>query len=100
MRLETRLEGIGSPSRVLGACQDGVREFIGRRPRLTGRLSRVVERRFVEGIRKLVRNTSGDHQKKTKRLIARIPEAAELVGNRSDRWVNRPYPDFSDTFDF
>ncbi|RRT77986.1 hypothetical protein B296_00005548 [Ensete ventricosum] len=61
-----------------GACQDGVREFAERRPRLLGRLSGVTERlarswegsddavgprwefarRFSEGIGKLVGNTS------------------------------------------
>ncbi|RRT77886.1 hypothetical protein B296_00010244 [Ensete ventricosum] len=43
-------------------------------------------RRFAEGIGKLTGNTSGDHRKKTKRLTARIPNAAGLAG------VNRPYP--------
>ncbi|RWW71929.1 hypothetical protein BHE74_00020297 [Ensete ventricosum] len=71
--------------RVLGVCQDGVREFARRRSRLTGRLSGVAEklvgndgprsslsigpgfgrcsgilleftRRFTEGIRKLAGN--------------------------------------------
>ncbi|RRT45201.1 hypothetical protein B296_00028244, partial [Ensete ventricosum] len=37
-------------------------------------------RRFIEGIGKLAGNTSGDRRKKTGRLIARIPEATELVG--------------------
>ncbi|RZS18353.1 hypothetical protein BHM03_00050604 [Ensete ventricosum] len=43
MRLGTRQECIGSSPRVSGACQDGVREFARRRPRLIGRLSGVVE---------------------------------------------------------
>ncbi|RWW18648.1 hypothetical protein GW17_00017350 [Ensete ventricosum] len=43
MWLGTRLECVGSSSRVSGACQDGAREFAGRRPRLTKRLSGVVE---------------------------------------------------------
>ncbi|RWV88056.1 hypothetical protein GW17_00049886 [Ensete ventricosum] len=43
-------------------------------------------RRFAEGIGKLAGNTSGDHWKKTERLIARMPEAAGLVG------VNHLYP--------
>ncbi|RRT34130.1 hypothetical protein B296_00039695 [Ensete ventricosum] len=59
---------------ILGACQDGVRKFARRRPRLVERLSRVAEklvgmgfrlefaRRFAEGIGKLDRNTSGDHR--------------------------------------
>ncbi|RRT45283.1 hypothetical protein B296_00031415 [Ensete ventricosum] len=37
-------------------------------------------RRFAEGIRKLVGNTSGDHRKKIERLTARMPEAAGLAG--------------------
>ncbi|RWW02418.1 hypothetical protein GW17_00034495 [Ensete ventricosum] len=44
MRLGTHLECVRSSSRVSGACQDGVREFVRRRPRLVGRLSRVAER--------------------------------------------------------
>ncbi|RWW40262.1 hypothetical protein BHE74_00054341 [Ensete ventricosum] len=44
MRLATRLECIGSSPRVSEACQDGTREFTGRRPRLVGRLSGVAER--------------------------------------------------------
>ncbi|RWV88981.1 hypothetical protein GW17_00048895 [Ensete ventricosum] len=36
--------------------------------------------RSVEGIGKLVGNTSGDRQKKTGRLVARISEAAGLAG--------------------
>ncbi|RZS26469.1 hypothetical protein BHM03_00059815, partial [Ensete ventricosum] len=38
-------------------------------------------RRFVKGIRKLAGNTSGDHQKKTERLTARMPEVAGLAGH-------------------
>ncbi|RWW38750.1 hypothetical protein BHE74_00056002 [Ensete ventricosum] len=37
-------------------------------------------RRFAEGIGKLTGNTSGDRQKKTIGLTARMPEAAELYG--------------------
>ncbi|RWV77939.1 hypothetical protein GW17_00061167 [Ensete ventricosum] len=44
MRLGTRQECIGSSPRVLGACQDSVREFVRRRRRLTGRLSGVAEK--------------------------------------------------------
>ncbi|RZR75907.1 hypothetical protein BHM03_00000489 [Ensete ventricosum] len=44
MRLGTRLECIESSPRVSGAYQDDAREFTGRRPRLAGRLSVVVER--------------------------------------------------------
>ncbi|RZR75871.1 hypothetical protein BHM03_00000453 [Ensete ventricosum] len=44
MRLETRLECIGSIPRVLGACQDGTKEFTGRRSRLIGRLLGIAEK--------------------------------------------------------
>ncbi|RWW29612.1 hypothetical protein GW17_00005851, partial [Ensete ventricosum] len=37
-------------------------------------------RKFVEGIGKLVGNTSRDHRKKTKRLVARMWEAVGLAG--------------------
>ncbi|RZR74192.1 hypothetical protein BHM03_00033385 [Ensete ventricosum] len=37
-------------------------------------------RRFIEGIRKLVGNMSGDHRKKTIELIARMQEATGLAG--------------------
>ncbi|RWW00692.1 hypothetical protein GW17_00036329 [Ensete ventricosum] len=38
---------------------------------------------LAEGIGKLVGNTLGDRRKKTGRLTARIPEAAELAGVKS-----------------
>ncbi|RRT51747.1 hypothetical protein B296_00050922 [Ensete ventricosum] len=44
MRLGTRQKCVGSSPRVSGVCQDSAREFARRRPRLTGRLSRVAER--------------------------------------------------------
>ncbi|RZS20033.1 hypothetical protein BHM03_00052509 [Ensete ventricosum] len=82
-----RQECVGSLPRVSGVCQDGASEFAGGRPRLVGRLLRIAERlarrlddakgarwefarRFAEGIWKLARNTSGDHQRKTMRLAA------------------------------
>ncbi|RWW47937.1 hypothetical protein BHE74_00046034 [Ensete ventricosum] len=43
MQLGTRQEYVVSSSWVLGACQDGTREFAKRRPRLVGRLSGVAE---------------------------------------------------------
>ncbi|RWW50039.1 hypothetical protein BHE74_00043724 [Ensete ventricosum] len=43
MRLGTRQECVGSSPRVLGVCQDGIREFAKRRSRLVGRLSRVAK---------------------------------------------------------
>ncbi|RWW64630.1 hypothetical protein BHE74_00028120 [Ensete ventricosum] len=44
MRLGTRQECIESLLRVSGTCQDGTREFAGRRSSLAGRLSGVAER--------------------------------------------------------
>ncbi|RZS27234.1 hypothetical protein BHM03_00060674 [Ensete ventricosum] len=44
MRLGTRLECVRSLPRVLGACQNGGKEFAGRRLRLARRLSGVVEK--------------------------------------------------------
>ncbi|RRT61287.1 hypothetical protein B296_00014385 [Ensete ventricosum] len=43
MRLGTHQECVRSSPRVSGVCQDSAREFIGRRPRLVGRLSGVAE---------------------------------------------------------
>ncbi|RWW81570.1 hypothetical protein BHE74_00010016 [Ensete ventricosum] len=45
--------------------------------------SPMFDRRFTEGIRKLTGNTSGDRQKKTGRLIARMSKAVGLAGVRS-----------------
>ncbi|RZS00728.1 hypothetical protein BHM03_00030482 [Ensete ventricosum] len=52
IRLGTRQECVRSLLRVLGVCQDGVRKFVERRPRLVGRLSGVAERlaRSWEGL--------------------------------------------------
>ncbi|RZS03483.1 hypothetical protein BHM03_00033668, partial [Ensete ventricosum] len=93
IRLGTHLEYIGSSSRASGVCQDGTREFAGRRPILVGRFSGVAEklsrssdndvgarREFAGGIRKLAGNTSGDHRRKTVRLTVRMPEAVGLAG--------------------
>ncbi|RRT42892.1 hypothetical protein B296_00038999, partial [Ensete ventricosum] len=49
------------------------------RERCSG-ISPEITRRFAEGIGKLAGNTSGDCRKKTRRLVARIPETAELAG--------------------
>ncbi|RWW55069.1 hypothetical protein BHE74_00038313 [Ensete ventricosum] len=93
MRLGTRLECVGSSPRVSGVCQDGAREFAGRRSRLVRRLSGVADRLagsweglevdvfgrcdesspgvrqdFIEGIGKIARNMLGDRQRKTMRL--------------------------------
>ncbi|RWV99272.1 hypothetical protein BHE74_00017446 [Ensete ventricosum] len=44
MQLEIPLECVRSLPRVSGDCQDGAREFVGRRSRLVERLLRVAER--------------------------------------------------------
>ncbi|RWV96444.1 hypothetical protein GW17_00040843, partial [Ensete ventricosum] len=50
-----------------------LREFVGRRLRLVGRLSGVAERLIEswEGIEKIARNTPGDHLKKAVILVTR-----------------------------
>ncbi|RWV88662.1 hypothetical protein GW17_00049225 [Ensete ventricosum] len=60
MQLGTRLGCVGSFSRVSGACQDSAREFAGRRPRLTRRLSRVAEKlaQSWKAYREFARTTS------------------------------------------
>ncbi|RWW43887.1 hypothetical protein BHE74_00050394 [Ensete ventricosum] len=109
MPLGTRQECIESSLRVSIICQNGARKFTRRRPRPAERLSRVAKKlagndgprsslsigpgfrqcsgispkfawRFTEGIGKLARNMSGDHRKKTRGLIARMPEGAGLTG--------------------
>ncbi|RRT32946.1 hypothetical protein B296_00050600 [Ensete ventricosum] len=42
------------------------------------------------GIGKLARNMSGDHRKKTRRLTARMSEAAGLVGEDTSSWKGSP----------
>ncbi|RWV77704.1 hypothetical protein GW17_00061429 [Ensete ventricosum] len=86
--------------RVSGAYLDGTREFAQRRSRLVERLLGVAERltgrlvnamgarwefarRFTEGIEKLTRNTSGDHQRKTVRLATGDFEGCRNTGVRS-----------------
>ncbi|RZS18745.1 hypothetical protein BHM03_00051063 [Ensete ventricosum] len=51
-------------------------------------------RRFAKGIEKLTGNTLGDRRKKTKRLIAGMPEAVGLMV------LNRLYPYFTGMFKF
>ncbi|RWW56573.1 hypothetical protein BHE74_00036698 [Ensete ventricosum] len=83
----------------------GVAEKLVGRPRFAERLSEVAEklagswdglemdvcgispkftRRFAEGIGKLAGNMPGDRQKKTRRLIVRMLEAAGLAGVADD----------------
>ncbi|RWW39978.1 hypothetical protein BHE74_00054639 [Ensete ventricosum] len=76
IQLGTRLECVVSLPRVLGACQDGTREFAGRRPRLTGRLSGD----FAKGIGKIARNTSGDPQRKIVRLAIGNVGGCQITG--------------------
>ncbi|RWW09845.1 hypothetical protein GW17_00026646 [Ensete ventricosum] len=84
MQLGTHLECIGSLLKVSRACQDDTREFAGRRPRLAKRLSQKPKSMSGVGkvlkIRKLALNTLGDLQRKTIRLVVRIPEAVGLTG--------------------
>ncbi|RRT50695.1 hypothetical protein B296_00047622 [Ensete ventricosum] len=54
MRLETCLECIGSIPKVLGAFQDGTKEFTGRRLRLVGRLLGIAEK-LVGRVRSLIK---------------------------------------------
>ncbi|RWV84388.1 hypothetical protein GW17_00053897 [Ensete ventricosum] len=80
MRLGTCMECVESLSRVSGSCQDGVREFVSKRPKLSGRLSGAAEKLAGswEGIEKIARNTSGDRRRKTVRLT---------VGNAGGYWI-------------
>ncbi|RZR87779.1 hypothetical protein BHM03_00015245 [Ensete ventricosum] len=90
MWLGTHLECVRSSLGVLGACKDGAREFAGRRLRLTERLSGVVKKftgrlrqDFPEGIGKIARNTSGDRQRKTIRLVVGNVGGCQITGVRS-----------------
>ncbi|RWV81456.1 hypothetical protein GW17_00057125 [Ensete ventricosum] len=78
MRLGTRLKYVKSSPRVSGVCQDGIREFVRRRPRLVGRLSGD----FTEGIGKIARNTSGDRRRRTVRLATWNAGSCRIVGVR------------------
>ncbi|RWW65062.1 hypothetical protein BHE74_00027656 [Ensete ventricosum] len=69
-----KLTGIDGPRSCLGIGL-GFDDAMG--PRLE------FARRFAEGIGKLAGNMPGDRQKKTRRLITRIPEAVELTRVRS-----------------
>ncbi|RWW38327.1 hypothetical protein BHE74_00056448 [Ensete ventricosum] len=96
MWLGTHLECVRSSPRVLGACKDGAREFAGRRLRLTERLSGDwtiwwelsgsslgLRQDFTEGIGKIARNTSGDRQRKTIRLVVGSAGGCQITGVRS-----------------
>ncbi|RRT70513.1 hypothetical protein B296_00000783 [Ensete ventricosum] len=65
-----KLQPVDGPRSCLG-IELGLDDAMG--PRLE------FARRFVEGIGKLAGNMPGDHQKKTRRLITRIPEAVGLT---------------------
>ncbi|RZR90954.1 hypothetical protein BHM03_00018965 [Ensete ventricosum] len=82
IRLETRLECVGSSLRASVAYQDGAREFTGRRLRLAKRLSGVVEK-LAGSIGKIARNTPGDRRRKTVRLAAGNAGCYRIAGVRS-----------------
>ncbi|RWV79810.1 hypothetical protein GW17_00059002 [Ensete ventricosum] len=82
MRLGTRQECVGSSPRVSGVCQDGAREFAGRRPRLARRLSGVADK-LAGSIGKIARNTLGDRQRKTMRLIVGDSGGCRIMRVRS-----------------
>ncbi|RZS25923.1 hypothetical protein BHM03_00059200 [Ensete ventricosum] len=76
MRLGTRHECIGSSLRVSGVCQDGARDSLEEdQDSLED-----YRGRFAEGIGKLAGNMPRDRRKKTRRLTARMSEAAGLAG--------------------
>ncbi|RZS23946.1 hypothetical protein BHM03_00056960 [Ensete ventricosum] len=79
MQLRTSNECIWSLLGVSRACQDGVREFARRRPRLAGRLSRVAEK-LAGSIKKITRNMPGDRQRKTLRLAAGEAGGCQFTG--------------------
>ncbi|RZS24078.1 hypothetical protein BHM03_00057109 [Ensete ventricosum] len=85
MRLETRLECVKSSPRVLGVYQNGAKEFVERRLRLVGRLSRVVER-LVESLeRALQRVMCGpcDFPLDVFRLLTLYSCSVEVLARRS-----------------
>ncbi|RRT39871.1 hypothetical protein B296_00000662 [Ensete ventricosum] len=73
MRLGTRQECVGSSPRVSGVCQDGAREFTGRRPRLVGRLSGVAERLAESWEDDVVGSSTRTHQKFTGKFVESSP---------------------------
>ncbi|RWV82097.1 hypothetical protein GW17_00056433 [Ensete ventricosum] len=96
MRLGTRQECVGSSPRVSRVCQNSVREFVKRRPRLAKRLSGLgiepssddavgsrwkFTRRFAEGIGKLAGTRREIAGKKTGGLTARLSEITGVYGS-------------------
>ncbi|RRT73910.1 hypothetical protein B296_00012828 [Ensete ventricosum] len=84
IRLGTSQECVESSPRVSGACQDGTRKFAKRRPRLAGRLSRVVKKLAGklepksfrvpgECQPKGLREISSDAEGKAMDCVARVP---------------------------
>ncbi|RWW45240.1 hypothetical protein BHE74_00048936 [Ensete ventricosum] len=63
MRLGTRRECVESSPRVSGVCQDGAREFVRRRPRLTEKLSGVAEKLAGNDVVGSHRSSLGDSSK-------------------------------------
>ncbi|RZS20886.1 hypothetical protein BHM03_00053456 [Ensete ventricosum] len=91
MRLGTRLECIGSSPKVSGACQDGIREFVGRRPRLAGRLSGVAKR--LAGMRahrefaRTSSNVSGKSLETRREIIGgRSPDSPQGMSEVAKLW--------------
>ncbi|RWW56926.1 hypothetical protein BHE74_00036312 [Ensete ventricosum] len=82
MRLGTRLECVGSSPRVSGACQDGAREFVGRRSRLVRRLSGTMQW-------DLVGSSLGDSLKGLGSLMGTRQEIAERRSEDSSQECQR-----------
>ncbi|RWW49330.1 hypothetical protein BHE74_00044528 [Ensete ventricosum] len=82
MRMGTHLECVGSLPRVLGAYQDGAREFIERRSRLIERLSGITKK-LARSIEKIARNMLGERRRKIIRLIAGIARGCRIARVRS-----------------
>ncbi|RWV92763.1 hypothetical protein GW17_00044828 [Ensete ventricosum] len=82
MRLGTRQECVRSSLRVSGACQDDIREFAERRPRLIERLSGVAER-LIGSIGKIARSTPRNRRRKTMRLAVGNAGGCRIAGVRS-----------------
>ncbi|RRT41391.1 hypothetical protein B296_00057871, partial [Ensete ventricosum] len=64
--------------KIVGGSQKACQELEGSDDTIGPR--REFARRFTEEIGKLVGNTSGDRQKKSRRLASRMSEAVKLVG--------------------
>ncbi|RZS28576.1 hypothetical protein BHM03_00062187 [Ensete ventricosum] len=83
-RKGVRQKKIETHWKIIGGSRKACRE------RCSG-ISSKFTRRFAEGIGKLIGNTPGDCRKKTRKLTARMPEAAKL-----DRKIPMGKPPMSD----